>query len=229
MLGNNRLAHSVTHLVGCGRRITDRSGQCSLFSLSHLLLAFVNLRTESGRCVVVQEVVARHSSLHDVRREERREHTRCHNNRIDSRIRNAQLATQAGNNKRELTDLHKRETRQHRVLERRATPPATQCTEHDHTYDDHYGYKQDCRPVFYQRRGVDHHTDRHKEDSSKHVLERHHKVLNAMRLQRFRQHHSHNERTQCTAEARFLSRQNHSEAQTQRQNDQRLIVQVRTN
>ena len=83
------------------------------------------------------------------------------------------------------------------------------------------------RPVFHQRSRVDHHTDRDEEYRREHILERRHELLNAVRLDGLGENRTHYKSAKGTAEARLLCRQNHAEAETESEDNKRLVVQIR--
>ena len=106
--------------------------------------------------------------------EERCYYRHRHDYRIQRFVDHTERRAESGDDKRELSNLHQRETRLDGNAQRLSGDKHASCAEHNHA-DNHYCREdEDWHGVGGQHLWVDHHAYRHEEDCSEQILYRGH-------------------------------------------------------
>ena len=168
--------------------------------------------------------VAGHREAYHIRCEEGGNDRHCHYYGIKEFARHLKRNTQRGNDERELTYLRHRKSASHSRLERLSAYEEAERTEHSLTYK--YGQHQcsDRQGVADDDFRIDQHAHRHEEYGSEEVLHGGNKLLYLACLNGLSKDAAHNECSESRTETHLGRHYCHQAAQSERHDEQSLVV-----
>ena len=179
--------------------------------LGHMLLAIL---------------MAGHGSPHHIRSEEGGDDRHGHDHRIEEIADDAERESERGDDEGELTDLSHGESAAHGRLERLSADEESQASEDGLSHEDGNHQHDNGASIRNDDLRVDKHAHRHEEDGSEEVFHGLHHLDNLVGLYGLSKDGTHDEGTESAAEPRQGGDDGHEAAQSERHDEQRLVVDV---
>ena len=172
----------------------------------------------------LEPAVGRLALLNYERRCEGGNHRNGHRHRIEERTGHTERKPERRDNKGELSDLRERKRglqRQAQILSRNQE---TDCPVKNLPCNHHEGKQQDRSHILPQQRRFDQHADRHEKNRPEEVFDRRHHFFDRFGFGGPGQYRAHYERAEGRRKADRIGQHDHTEAQAQRNDQQRLGI-----
>ena len=175
---------------------------------------------------LVNALVGRFCQADGIGRQEGGDDRNCDDDRIEERFGHALVSTEIGDDECKFSDLCQRECCLHGGLQWLSRKHHAKRCEDDLSADHEQRDERNGEPVFQEQRRVNHHTHRHEEDGTEHVLDGRKQMFDFLSLDGFGKDAAHDECTERRTEACAFGQEHHTQAETQRHDGERLVVEM---